>query len=75
MKQLMISNQVWINVFPPSITGAVRKEGIYGLNQGCGSVSGLGPDSMTLWIRIRIGNPDPDRGAKKSRNFSRKMHF
>jgi hypothetical protein len=28
------------------------------LNQGCGS--GLDPDLVTLWIRIRIGNPDPD---------------
>jgi hypothetical protein len=27
----------------------------------------------TLWIRIRIGNPDP--GARKLRNFSGKMHF
>jgi hypothetical protein len=26
-----------------------------------------------LWIRIRIGNPDP--GARKLRNFSGKMHF
>jgi hypothetical protein len=26
-----------------------------------------------LWIRIRIGNPDP--GARKFRNFSGKMHF
>jgi hypothetical protein len=31
------------------------------------------PDSVTLWIRIRIGNPDP--GARKLRNFSGKMHF
>jgi hypothetical protein len=23
------------------------------------------PDSMTLWIRIRIGNPDPGSGGKK----------
>jgi hypothetical protein len=23
------------------------------------------PDSVTLWIRIRIGNPDPDPGARK----------
>jgi hypothetical protein len=38
--------------------------------QGCGSGSGLDPDSETLWIRIRIGNPNP--GA---RNFSGKMHF
>jgi hypothetical protein len=27
--------------------------------QGCGS--GLDPDSVTLWIRIRIGNSDPDQ--------------
>jgi hypothetical protein len=26
-----------------------------------------------VWIRIRIGNPDP--GARKLRNFSGKMHF
>jgi hypothetical protein len=38
--------------------------------QGCGSGSGLDPDSETLWIRIRIGNPDP--GARKLRNFSGK---
>jgi hypothetical protein len=30
------------------------------------------PDSETLWIRIRIGNPDPDPGARKLRNFSGK---
>jgi hypothetical protein len=23
-----------------------------------------------VWIRIRIGNPDPDPGARKLRNFS-----
>jgi hypothetical protein len=28
-----------------------------------------------VWIRIRIGNPDPDPGARKLRNFSGKMHF
>jgi hypothetical protein len=33
------------------------------------------PDSVALWIRIRIGNPDPDPGARKLRNFSGKMHF
>jgi hypothetical protein len=42
-------------------------------SQGCGSGSGLDPDSETLWIRIRIGNPDP--GARKLRKFSGKMHF
>jgi hypothetical protein len=31
------------------------------------------PDSVTLWIRIRLGNPD--LGARKLRNFSGKMHF
>jgi hypothetical protein len=32
------------------------------------------PDSETLWIRI--GNPDPDPGARKLRNFSGKnAHF
>jgi hypothetical protein len=39
-------------------------------DQGCGSGSGLDPDSETLWIRIRIGNPDP--GARELRNFSGK---
>jgi hypothetical protein len=43
----------------------------YSLKQGCGS--GLEPDSVTLWIRIRIGNPDPR--ARKLRNFSGKEHF
>jgi hypothetical protein len=32
----------------------------------------LDPDSMTMWIRIRIGNPGPDPGARKLRNFSGK---
>jgi hypothetical protein len=32
-------------------------------------------DSVTLWIRIRIGNPDPDRGARKMKKFQWKMHF
>jgi hypothetical protein len=32
--------------------------------QGCGSGSGLDPDSATLWIRIRIGNPDPRSGSR-----------
>jgi hypothetical protein len=41
--------------------------------QGCGSGSGLDPDSVILWIRIRIGNPDP--GARKLRNFSGKCTF
>jgi hypothetical protein len=30
---------------------------------------------VTLWIWIRIGNPDPDPGARKLRNFSGKIHF
>jgi hypothetical protein len=29
---------------------------------------------QTLWIRIRIWNPDPGPGARKLRNFSGKMH-
>jgi hypothetical protein len=33
------------------------------------------PDSDTLWIRIRIGNPDPDPGAGNLRNFRGKTHF
>jgi hypothetical protein len=34
----------------------------------------LDPDSETLWIQIWIciGNPDPDPGARKLRNFSGK---
>jgi hypothetical protein len=35
----------------------------------------LDPYSAALWIRIRIGNPDPDPGARKLRNFSGKMHL
>jgi hypothetical protein len=30
------------------------------------------PDSMTLWIRIRVGNPDPGswgKKMKKNKNF------
>jgi hypothetical protein len=27
------------------------------------------PDSVTLWIRIRIGNPDPGSGDKKIKKF------
>jgi hypothetical protein len=42
-------------------------------NQSCGSGSGVDPDSVTLWIRICIGNPDP--GARKLRDFSGKMHL
>jgi hypothetical protein len=37
--------------------------------------SKIGSGSVTLWIRIRIGNPDPDPGARKLINFSGKMHF
>jgi hypothetical protein len=32
--------------------------------QGCGSGSEFDPDSVTLWIRIRIGNPDPGSGSR-----------
>jgi hypothetical protein len=53
----------------------------YRLFQGCGS--GLDPDSVTLWIRIRIGNPDPDPEARKfyltqiliSKKFEREIVF
>jgi hypothetical protein len=40
-------------------------------NQGCGSGSGLALDSVTLWIRIHIGNPDPGSGSrgKKIKEF------
>jgi hypothetical protein len=40
-----------------------------GFTQGCGS--GLATDSVTLWIRIRIGNPDPGSGSrgKKIKKF------
>jgi hypothetical protein len=37
------------------------------------SSSNPDPYPVTLWIRIRIGNPDP--GARKLRTFSWKMHF
>jgi hypothetical protein len=55
------------------LTGMVYKSifetnncsGDKGSNQGCG----LEPDSETLWIRIRIGNPDPDPGARKLKKF------
>jgi hypothetical protein len=36
------------------------------------------PDSMTLWIRIRIGNPDPGsgpRGKKIMKNNYRYRYF
>jgi hypothetical protein len=36
---------------------------------GSGSVSGLDPDSVNLWIRIRIGNPEPEPGGKKIKKF------
>jgi hypothetical protein len=44
---------------------------IYRKTQGCGSGSGLAPDSATLWIeiRIRIGNPDPGSRGKKIKKF------
>jgi hypothetical protein len=42
-----------------------RNTEMMSFDQGCGS--GLDPDSVTLWIRIRIGNPDP--GARNLRNF------
>jgi hypothetical protein len=41
----------------------------YCVNQGCGSGSGLDPHSVTLWIRICIGNPDPGSRGKKSKVF------
>jgi hypothetical protein len=46
------------------------------LNQGwwSGSVSGLDPDSMTLWIRIRIGNPDPGSGSR-AKNMKKNKYF
>jgi hypothetical protein len=42
---------------------------VYVLFQGCGSGSGLDPDSVTLWIRF--GNPDPESGSrgKKIKKF------
>jgi hypothetical protein len=32
--------------------------------QGCGSGSALDRDSVSLWIRICIGNPDPISGSR-----------
>jgi hypothetical protein len=48
-----------------------------GRYQGSGSGSGLDPDSVTLWIRIRIGNTDPGSASrdKKVKKFQWKMHF
>jgi hypothetical protein len=44
--------------------------------QGCGSVSGLDPDLVTLWIRIRIGNPNPGSRGKKIKKYQWKnAHF
>jgi hypothetical protein len=40
---------------------------------GCIKTRVVDPDSVTLWIRIRIGNPEP--GERNLRNFSGKMHF
>jgi hypothetical protein len=55
------------------VHGAQPSE-IKGWNQGCGSWSGLDPDSMTLWIHICIGNPDPGSGSrgKKIKKFQLK---
>jgi hypothetical protein len=32
---------------------------------GTENIGVVDPDSETLWIGIRIGNPDPDPGARK----------
>jgi hypothetical protein len=47
------------------------KERTNNIKQDCGSGSALVPDSVTLWIRIRIGNPDPRSGSrgKKVKKF------
>jgi hypothetical protein len=42
---------------------------------GSGFRDFVDPDPDTLWIRIHIGNPDLDPGARKLRNFSRKKYF
>jgi hypothetical protein len=45
-----------------------RYKEIEGILQGCGSGSGLDPDSMTLWTLIR--NPDP-----WARNMKKKIFY
>jgi hypothetical protein len=51
------------------MTNSEKKQNVLPIKQGCGSGSGLDPDSGTLWIRIRIGNPDPGSGGKKVKKF------
>jgi hypothetical protein len=57
----------FIDISGLAIRGLENFAQAWSLNQGCGSRSRLNPDSMTLWIRIRIwiGNPDPDPRARK----------
>jgi hypothetical protein len=55
--------------------GMVRLDNVWGVGGGIKPVKYLVSDSLNvflpgLWIRIRIGNPDP--GARKLRNFSGK---
>jgi hypothetical protein len=58
IKRILNNQQAWLSSAIPSAE-----------DQGCGS--GLFPDSVTLWIRIRIGNSDPASGsrAKKIKKF------
>jgi hypothetical protein len=55
--------------FPNTVDEQDILSEIQSLNQGCGS--GLDPDSVTLRILIRIGNPDPGSGSrgKKVKKF------
>jgi hypothetical protein len=56
----------------PNVHESLITQKIYTFEQDCesrsASGSGLDPDSMTLWIRIRIGNPDRSRGKKMKKN-------
>jgi hypothetical protein len=43
--------------------------GFYDLHQCCGPGSGLDPDSMTLWIRIRNSDAGSGSRGKKIKNY------
>jgi hypothetical protein len=58
-------------VFLKWTCGKVTVTGTYIRYLGCGSVSrlasGLAPDSVTLWSRIRIGNLNPGLGSRSKK--------
>jgi hypothetical protein len=51
------------NKYTVLLTQSLEEDTTGTLHQGFRS--GLDPDSVALWIRIRIGNPDPDPEARK----------